>query len=230
MTRACSFRNLISFLVAVSPFLMIGCSGGGSDDRSARTVPDSLKRYPFKSAIIELRYGGSSSGTQLIYIDDFGMKEASVDSFTTEMFGMQVPTHKMQIQNWDSTYSADLVRGSGMKGLTMISPGERKKLSLAGEEIAKGMGMEGGEETIAGKVCKIWEMKSLDSKVWLWNDITLKSEVSLGDVKQLLEAKRIEIDVPVPAEKFRLPVGIKTLTPEDTQRMLQKLDSLTVDE
>ncbi len=225
MRFLCHAITLCLFIAIPLPYA--GCSGGGSGDQSARTVPDSLKRYPFKSAIIELQYGGSSSGTQFIYIDDYGMREAKIDSFMTEMFGMQAPTHKIQIQDWDSTFSADLVKRSGMSGLNPLTANERKQLSLAGEEIAKGMGMEAGEETVAGKTCKVWSLESLGSRVWLWNDITLKSEVDLGDVKQQLEAKRIEIDVPVPADKFHLPGGIKIVTPEDMQKMLQKLDSLT---
>jgi hypothetical protein len=212
------------FMSIVFPSAVDGRDNSGDDRTSTRAVPDSLKRYPFRSAIIELEYGGSCSGKQMIYIDDFGMKEAKVDSFITEMMGMPAPTYKMQIQDWDSTFSADMLKGIATKGLTPFSAKERREMSEIGRGVAKDMGIEEGIDTVLGKPCSVWSMQSMSSKVWLWNDITLKSSVELDEWKQLLVAKWIEMDVPLPSNAFVIPVGMKTIMPEDINKMFEKLD------
>lgn len=210
-------------------FLSTGTFGKGffDDQTKNRDVPDSLKRYPFKSAIIELEYGGSCSAMQKIYIDDYGMKEAKIDSFMTDMMGMSLPTYKMQIQDWDSTFSIDMVKGIATTGLTPFTPQERRKLSEMGNAAAQNMGMQSSQDTILGKPCTVWSMDSVKSKTWLWNDITLKSAVELDDLKQFLEAKRIDLDVAVPAEAFVIPAGLQIITPDDIDKMLKKLDEQT---
>ena len=195
-----------------------------ADTSKAREIPDSLRRYPFKSAIIQLEYGGSCSGIQLVYIDDYGMKEAKVDSFMTEMMGMQQPTYKMEITDWDSMFSADMMRGMASKGLNPFSAKDRKLLAEVGGQMAKGMGIEEGKDTLLGKPCAVWSMESMSSKVWLWYDITLKSSVAMDDFKQLLEVKHIDLEVSVPVAAFQIPAGLKTITPEDINKMLEKMD------
>ena len=139
----------------------------------------------------------------MIYIDDYGMKEAKVDSFMTDMMGMSLPTYKMEIQNWDSTFSVDMVKGIATAGLTPFTSKERRELSEMGNEAAQKMGMQSSQDTILGKPCTVWSMDSIKSKAWLWNDITLKSAAELDELKQYLEAKRIDLNVPFP-RKFLL--------------------------
>lgn len=212
------------FSSVILPSAVDGRNNSADDRTSTRVVPDSLKRYPFTSAIIELEYGGSCSGKQMIYIDDFGMKEAKVDSFISEMMGMAAPTYKMQIQDWDSTFSVDMLKGIAIEGLTPFNARERRELSELGRGIAKDMGIEEGIDTVLGKACAVWSMQSMNSKVWLWNDITLKSSVELDEWKQLLVAKRIEMNVPIPSSAFVIPASMKLITPGDINKMLEKLD------
>lgn len=193
---------------------------------TARVVPDSLKRYPFRSAIIELRYGGSARGTQMIYIDDFGLKETKVDSFTTNVMDMDMPTHKLEIRSDDSLFSVDFVRGIGSRGRSEITARDQKEMKAAGEEMAKGMGFKKGEDVVAGQKCVVWSSEDLGSKAWMWNDITLKSEAAIGDMKVLLEAVRVDLDVPVPGERFAAPSGINLITTEDVVKKLDEMKGM----
>ena len=195
-----------------------------SDSSGKRDVPDSLKRYPFRSAVIELEYGGSCSGKQIIYVDDYGMKETKVDSFITEIMGMPAPTHKLQIQDWDSTFSVDLLKGVATRGLTPFTSEERHELAELGKGVAREMGIQEGPDTVLGKPCTVWSMPSMNSRASIWNDITLKSSVELDEWKQLLEEKRIKLEVAVPRNVFAIPAGMKTFSPDDINKMLEKMD------
>ena len=195
-------------------------------DASASAIPDSLKRYPFRSAIIELRYSGSASGKQMIYIDDFGVKEATFDSLTMKMMGMEMPNEKMLIKKGDSLYQVDFVRGMATKGVSHVSAADEKAMSTMGEGIAKGMGMkkDSVEEIVAGQKCAVWSSEQLGTKSWLWNNITLKSESTIGDDKILLDAVSLTIDVPVPSKHFEAPGGIHYTTQEEIEGMLRSID------
>ncbi len=171
-----------------------------SKETSATTIPDSLKRYPFRSAIIELHYGGSASGKEMIYIDVFGLKEATLDSLTMKMMEMEKPSYKMQIRNRDSLFQIDFVRGTATKGANAPNATDEKAMSSMGEEMAKGMGMKkkAKEDVVAGQKCTVWTSEEMGTESWLWNNITLKSKARVGDDTILLETVALNVDVPVP--------------------------------
>jgi len=195
-------------------------------ESSATTIPDSLRRYPFRSAVIELKYSGSASGKQMIYIDDYGVKETTVDSLSMKLMGMELPNAKMQIRKGDSLYQIDFVRGMATRGVSHLSAGDEKAMSSMGEEMAKGMGMkkDSAEETVAGQRCTVWSSEQLGTKSWLWNNITLKSESKIGDDRILLDAVSVRLDVPVPAGEFDAPGRIHYTTQEEIEGMLKSMD------
>jgi hypothetical protein len=46
--------------------------------------------------------------------------------------------------------------------------------------------------------------------VWVWNDIPLYAEDHLeGRPTSMIEAKSLEVDVPIPPEKFQVPATVK---------------------
>ncbi len=197
-----------------------------SKEASLPAIADSLKRYPFRSAIIELRYGGSASGTQMIYIDDFGQKETSVDSLTMKMMGMELPNYKMQIKKGDSLYQIDFVRGAATRGVSHVSASDEKDATAFGEKMASGMGMKKGtaRENVAGQPCDVWTSEQMGTKSWVWNNIILKSESKIGDDKILLEAMSVHLDVPVPSSHFDAPQDVHYTTTEEIQSMLDSMD------
>ncbi len=220
-------RSLLLVTFALLSTLAGGCAKKGDNkEKSATTIPDSLKRYPFRSAIIELRYSGSASGKQTIYIDDFGQKEATMDSLSMKMMDMELPNYKMQIRKGDSLYQIDFVRGMATRGVSHLSAEDEKALSSMGEGMAQGMGMKKDslEETVAGQKCTVWSSDQLGTKTWLWNNIILKSESKIDDDKILLDAVSVSLDVPVPSGYFEAPGGVHYTTKEEIERMLNSVD------
>jgi len=220
-------RFLILSMIVFLLFQLENCtkktSSGGS---SVANIPDSLKRYPFRSAIIELHYGGSASGKQMIYIDDFGRKEATIDSLSMRMMDMEMPNYKMQIRRGDSLFEVDFVRGMASKGLNPMSPAEERSMAASGDSLAAGMGMKksAAAEIVAGQPCTVWTSEQMGTTAWLWNNITLKSRATVGDDTILLEAVSVSLNTPVPAEHFDPPGGIHYTTSEEMQTMFDNMD------
>ncbi len=231
MTTRCAAQRMLTLLCLIILALQVEECGKKAQNKesSAAAIPDSLKRYPFRSAIIELKYSGSASGRQTIYIDDFGLKEASVDSLTMKMMDMELPNYKLHIRNRDSVYGVDFVRGVATKGVSPVSAGDEKAISSMGEEMAKGMGMkkQDKDEIVAGQKCAIWASEEMGVRTWLWNNITLKSESRIGDDKIFLNAVSVQTDVPVAPEHFIPPDGFHYTTQEEIERMMDNLDKKT---
>lgn len=223
-------RSLMLVMLALLSLQVEECGKKSeTKEKSAATVPDSLKRYPFRSAIIELRYGGSASGKQMIYIDDFGQKETTIDSLTMKMMDMEMPNYKMQIRRGDSLYEIDYVRGIASKGANPLSANDEKAVAVSGDSLAAGMGMkkQAREEVVAGQPCAVWISEQMGTKAWLWNNITLKSQATIGGDTILLDAVSVSLDVPVPAEQFVPPGDIHYTTVEETEAMLKEIDHKT---
>ena len=73
---------------------------------------------------------------------------------------------------------------------------------------------EGGEEEIAGKLCKKYTLDipqgdmKFQATVWIWEGIMLKLEsVNEGQVVVTDEAKEIRENEAIPADKFTIPEG-----------------------
>jgi hypothetical protein len=198
--------------------------------KETSSAPDLFKKYSFKSAIVELKYSGDCSGTETVYIDDYGMKEAIVDNYAMKVMGTEVQTNHIQLNVGEWHYSIDLkkMKATKMKNAMVermknMSGEERKKWQGMGEEVLKGMnGKEVGEETVAGKPCKVLSMESVGTKVWIWEGMTLKRHVKIMGVNQELEAVNLQLDVPVPADKFEVPSGVQ-VTEQDMSKMMEQM-------
>ncbi len=220
-------RTVVAAIFVLLTLHLEDCSKKPSNNQaSLPVIPDSLKRYPFRSANIELHYGGSASGKQMIYIDDFGQKETTVDSLTMKMMDMEMPNYKMQIRKGDSVYQIDYVRGMATRGVNHLSSSDEKDMAAMGESIAGGMGMkkDSAEEIVAGQKCTVWSSEQLGTKSWMWNNLVLKSESTVGNDKILLGAVSVRLDVPVPSVHFDAPQDVRYTTTEDIQSMLNEID------
>ena len=228
MINVHAFPRLLTLVIFVIFTMQLeDCSKKSSNkESSVTTIPDSLKRYPFRSAIIELHYGGSASGKQMIYIDDFGQREMSFDSLTMKMMDMDMPNYKMQIRKGDTLYQIDFVRGTATEGVSHVNEADERDMSAFGEAMARGMGMkkDSVEQVVAGQNCTVWSSDQMGTKTWTWNNIILKSEATVGGDTIHLEATSVDIDVPVPPERFDPPGGIHYTTAEEMQSMLDQLD------
>jgi hypothetical protein len=63
-----------------------------------------------------------------------------------------------------------------------------------------------GTETVQGKNCEVWE--GMASTIWVWKGIGIKTEVKLLGQKTTWTATKIETNVKVPQEKFKVPNDI----------------------
>jgi hypothetical protein len=172
---------------------------------------EGYKRYPIESAIIEYKVSGSQIGTETLYFDKYGMREAKYTD--TVMMGMKRQSLTLILGQW--MYNIDLGTKIGAKVETpmlkkLAEESKVKELYKSNEELMLAIGAERtGTEKIAGKACDVWEIKSANTKTWLWNWISLKTEVRMGGMEILMEAVSIKPEVEIPVSRFAVPEGAK---------------------
>lgn len=185
-----------------------------------------VNKLPFSTVIITYKYKGSHRGKEIVYIDAVNNKAAQEIETTGHLFGQSLCKREMNIYDGNNFYHIDLGDKGGVKG-------EQK-----GSAISVIFGSEqryadnySGERPFLGKVCKIY--KPTAGILYFWNGIILKEEVTnhpMGkDFNYTKEAVDIRLDVEIPADKFRVPPGIKLLTGEEMigemKKMFKKIKS-----
>ncbi len=193
-----------------------------SSDNSSSTEGNSeeledqkYKRYALRSGIIEYKMTGLQEGKEILYFDKWGMREAKYTQTTLKIAGVNQKTDKMEIIDGEFIYIVDRINNTGTKGKNpvyeqIIENANSKDLGKLGMKILEDMGGERiGEGEIAGKTCDIWELKSAQTKMWVWKNIPLKIEVDLPGMNYSSEAISLQADVSVPEDKFEIPADIE---------------------
>lgn len=203
----------------------------GKTEQPANSKTPDIKRYKFKSGIIEYAMTGMQTGTEIIYFDDWGWREAKYTEGEMNVAGMKQKIHKVTILDGEFTYNIDLTTNTGTKiptpMLKELSEGAEARgedLTDAGMRMLKQMGgKKVGEGEVAGQMCEIWEV--MGAKTWLRDGLTFKTEAGFGGMGIISTATKVQTNVSVPGSKLQIPEGV-TITegqnPQDVLKMLGK--------
>ncbi len=200
-----------------------------------------LKKYQIKSGIIEQKIEGTVTGTQTTYFDDYGIKEATYTKNTMKILGISKSTETLTISDKDWTIDINLDEKTGTRVSNkvikdMLDGIAEKDYERFGEEMLKKLGgKKVGNEVILGKNCEVWEIKKVNTTSWIYKGIALKSVVSMMGMTTNYTATSFQENVPIPAEKFQVPKGIKItdeeinkedmpVNLEDMFKMLQEIE------
>jgi hypothetical protein len=179
---------------------------------SAQTKKDKL--YPFKSAEIEYTYEGNSTGKQNLYIDNYGFLQCTIEQTVSKAFGQKSEKNEAKVTKGLEIFMWDIKTRQGSKIHNALAEQMMNDPSFNPEEFGKytmeSLGFEKkGTETINGKLCEIWKGLGGTSTIWLWNSLSLKSEIKMLGTKTIWTATTIKINEGVPAGKFAIPSDIK---------------------
>lgn len=215
-------RNFFYLIFASLLFSIYGCSDSGKDTTAEQSTgkTDFTKRYGIKSAIVEYTITGSQSGTKTLYFDNWGMRQAEYTNSVLEIGKFSKSINIVNIVKDDANYIIDLERNTGTKTKNPVNKliaelQNQKSFGEFGEQILlKSGAMKIGKEEFLDKDCDIYEIKNTGTKMWIWKWIPLKTITKLGSVEINSVAKKIEVNVNVPEEKFTLPDNV-TITEVD---------------
>ncbi|HKK81828.1 MAG TPA: hypothetical protein VJ909_06255 [Prolixibacteraceae bacterium] len=172
-----------------------------------------FKKYPFKSGIIEYKMEGNAKGTQVLYWDEYGYREVSIEKSEAKIFGQTIVTNKTTLtlgsklyewsegdtviyessnpiaETWeDGNYDEDDVEEFSLQTIE----------SLGYEKTGSGM--------VVGKKCDIYDGLG---KIWVWKGLSLRTEVKMLGVKTIIAAESIKTNTHVPGSVFKIPSGMR---------------------
>jgi hypothetical protein len=223
-------RNLttkILLIVFILTFLMSGCGKKDenkteSANQTTNQAPPSGKpddaAYDVKSAIVTYEIDLIGKQTQVLYIDDFGKKEARITTTEIDILGNKSKSEEVEINadGYTIKYSVEKKEGTKTKsyGALGAAKGFPKDLDNVTKEVLDRFKLKDlGKKDILGKESRGFEMEAMGMKteVYVWKNIMLYSAVYMSkDGKPIeIKASKIELDVPIPQDKFTVPAGIK---------------------
>jgi hypothetical protein len=174
--------------------------------------------YESKSGIITYNISFLGKQTQVLYFDDWGKKEAKYSTTEIEMMGIKSKTEEVELNLEGYIYKYDLEKKSGTKIKSIGAIGSAKGFptdldNLTKEVMDQYKLKDLGKKDILGKQAKGFEMDlmGMKSEVWIWSNIPLYTKVFLSKDSEPMEiiATKIEIDVPIPADKMQVPADVK---------------------
>jgi hypothetical protein len=191
-------KTLLNLILIVAFF----ASNGQSND----------KPYSFKSAYVEYELTGNTTGTQTLYIDEWGWSRSETTHSATKMLGQKTETHERKITKKFDTWqwvpgekTGSKVHNQMVEDMLADPNFDMEKFS---EETLKSLGFEKtGTEVINGKTCDVYK-GMMGATSWVWNNIAVKTELKLMGTKQVITATKIEIDASIPVNEFKIPTEI----------------------
>jgi len=206
MKRPCLIPTLSLFLILLAGFCTVKDAAGQGP------VP---KRYAIESGVIEYSFEGIQSGTETVYFDRWGMREARYAKGQVRQGGRTQKIDRLLLRDGDWVYNIDLDKKIGAQSpnpfrLPPQVPGEQTSVEMNEEIMQKIGGVKTGSEKVAGKKCDIWEVQAMGSKSWLWKWIPLKTQSLIPNMKVTMTATRVE-ERPVSADKFQIPKDVQIM-------------------
>ncbi|HOK38221.1 MAG TPA: hypothetical protein P5538_03555 [Bacteroidales bacterium] len=210
-----TINYILIFCLAV---LFISCGGSesktneNSDSKTEKqdetgtkeeSTTESSSNNPYKVKSGHLLYNTSMGMTIETWFDDYGNTQYTESLI--EMFGEKSGSKTYIIDGFKYDYSIGTTEGTKMKYYAAQSY-DYKNVSEA--DLSK-YGVEfHGNETILGKDCEVISIKEpVESKVWVWEGIPMKTVSKLGKQDFVMEIVEIDTDN-VELEKFVLPEEI----------------------
>lgn len=179
---------------------------------TAQTKNDKL--YPFKTAVVEYTYEGNTTGHQNLFIDNYGKMQCEETHTVSKSFGQKSEENSVKISMGLDIYQWDTNTKIGTKIHNQLAEDLMNDPDFDPEEFGKrtmeSLGYsKAGNETVNGKLCEVWKGLAGTSTIWIWNSLSVKSEIKMLGTKTTWTANVIKINEGIPAGKFNVPLDIE---------------------
>lgn len=169
------------------------------------------KLYEVKSGKVTMEMDMMGQAmVQEIYFDDYGAKQATVMNFNGQKM--------RQIKKDGSTLMINDADKTATKMPAMGPMGGEQSINFSNldeKTVKKNKIQEAGEETVAGKTCKVYKYKvmmmgqAVSATACVYKGIVLKSTTETGFGEMTQKATKVEENINIEASMFTVPEGVK---------------------
>lgn len=174
---------------------------------------ESVKRYFVKSGLIEYRLDGMRQGTETLYWDDWGVKEARYTKVTVNLIGVSQEVEEWLISTPDAIYTINQAANTAVK---TINPGvgffkglSEDEMSQMGKQLLAATGAKRiGTDFVAEQTCELWDVPFSGGEQCIWKGIALAETGSLGGLQSARIATTVVAGIEVDEKHFALPKSV----------------------
>jgi len=176
-------------------------------------VAAGFKRYGIEKGIIIYRLDGAINGTEFIYFDHWGWREAHFEDTESDLGDFHEKTSRAQYLDGERRYVYDPTTKTATyfdspQIQTSAEKWGTKDMVKVGVEMLKNMG---GRPDGTGKVgdieCDVWQLERIKTTLWMWQGLTLAEKSFAMNLPVTRRAISVKTDVDIPLEKLLLPPG-----------------------
>ena len=210
--------------VSASLVLLVVCVASFRPTRSVAAETPFDPKYPFETAILSFEFGGIQSGTATVWID--GDRMARHEKRTTTVMGMAQTQEEWTISTPEEVLIWEVGAPTAYRSTnpTAEMQEDYRKLSAAEQEVVRRnadimgnvyLGALGGGKQSTGKFLgydvDIVEVMGTKQFVLAGTALVVKQEGGVAGMEIKETATKIETDVDIPGDKFRLPENVKVV-------------------
>jgi hypothetical protein len=202
------------------------------------------RELDFKSGVITYAISGMENGSEVMYIRDYGKRNAIYHTTVTNMMGMKIENNSIEIEDPEWVYSYDLVEQTGVKGpnpkkylieeYEKLSGTEQEQVQKNAEKFGMGVmtGMGGTVEKNAaellGYMCD--RVSAMGTTVYSIHEsqIPLKTESNIMGMQMSIVATSFDKGK-VEDKYFTHPAGIEAVFDQEADTMARQMAIQTMD-
>lgn len=201
-------------------------------------------RLPFKSATITYDVSGMQSGTETLYIDEYGKKKVMFHKASGKVMFQTIETDTVEITTQEWLYKIDLNKKSGTKTVNPVkyfkeeydklTHKEQQTVNENAEKMGTSMigGMQGSVEKNAATILgyKADKTTMMGSTVYVMHgsSIALKTESQIMGMSSKSVAVELKKGA-VPKNVFDLPKGMEITFDKDADAMMRTMAKSVID-
>lgn len=208
------FHNVYDqFLAQVFESAVANCTTNAA--RSAeQMVAAGYKRYGVEKGSFVFQYDGAMSGTDHIYFDNWGWREAKYTSSKTELGTFKEEANEVQYLDGENRYvynpSTKKARYfDSRQAIVVADKHGTKDMAAFADVLMKNMGGKpDGKQMVANIECDAWVIEKNNVRLFMWQGLTLGEESIVSGVKVGRHCVQVDLAKNPPLDKLVLPKGV----------------------
>jgi hypothetical protein len=184
----------------------------GAGPRTAdELVAAGYKRYGIEKGAFIFRIDGAVNGTEHVFFDHWGWREAKYTRTTTEVQNLYEETNEVQYLDGGRRYvyspqtkKAQYFDSDQVEA--MAARYKTKDMVLVGNEMLKNMGMvPAGKAKVGELECDVWAKSSPKIRLYMWQGLTMAEESYVDNMPIGRRCILTELEKDPPLDKLLLP-------------------------
>lgn len=193
--------------------VQLHASFAGAPRSAQQMATAGYKRYNVEKGTLVFQYTGAVSGTDYIYFDNWGWREAKYTRSSTKIGTFSEETNAVQYLDGESRYVYDPATNKAKyydsrQAVTIAEQSGTKDLAAYGDVMLRNMGAkQNGKSKVQNIECDIWTIEAQQVKLYMWKGITMGEESYVSGILVGRNCTKVELDKNPPLQKLVLPKG-----------------------